>query len=554
MSHIIGIDFGSTNTVVACLLAGEIKIIPDKNGEESFPSMVAVKENGSSSVGYEAQKGFYLHPTETFFGLKRLLGSKLDEKDVANNPGLVYKEESSYAMVNGKKYSMELLAAAILMRAKRNAEKYLNEKVDEAIVTVPAYFNIVQRHAVKKAGELAGLKIRRIISEPTAAAIAYGFLATESKLDYHDETIEVDGSLRTRRRIYGSHDLKIDGHIMVIDFGGGTLDVSIVEIGDGVYEVKSTNGDTRLGGEDFDSAIAKFITNDLKNRYRKDLTNDPSASRRILDAAKTAKESLSSCDTTEISIPYLFKDGDYFVSYNSTLTKAKLREIISELLDKMGTPIEKALRDSKMKKEDIDKVILVGGMTRMPIIRNCIEEFFKKQPFYGINPNTAVAVGAAIQGGILRGDVKDTLLLDVLPLTLGIETQGGVRTPLINRNTTIPNSASEIFTPTDKKLTGVNVHILQGEREFAKDNASLGYITIDDLEPKSEEDQRIKVTFQIDANGILHVSAKNLETGKTVTIVANGGIETEEKVEYHKEPSSETHTKTKKNNTHWWNK
>ena len=554
MSHIIGIDFGSTNTVVACLLAGEIRIISDKNGEESFPSMVAVKEDGGSSVGYEAQKGFYLHPTETFFGLKRLLGSNLDKKDVANNPGLVCGKESSHAIVDGKKYSIELLSAAILMRAKRNAEKYLNEKVDEAIVTVPAYFNIVQRHAVKRAGELAGLNIRRIISEPTAAAIAYGFLTTDSKIDYHDETIKVDGKLRTKRHIHGSYESKVDGRIMVIDFGGGTLDVSVLDIGDGVYEVMSTNGDTKLGGEDFDSAIAKFITNDLINRYRKDLTNDPSASRRILDAAKTAKESLSSCDTTEISIPYLFKDGDYFVSYNSTLTKAKLREIISELLDRMGAPIEKALADSKMKKDDIDKVILVGGMTRMPVIRNCIKEFFKKEPFYGINPNTAVAMGAAIQGGILQGDLKDLLLLDVLPLTLGIETQGGVRTPLINRNTTIPNSASEIFTPTDKKSTGVNVHITQGEREFAKDNASLGYITIDDLEPKSKEDQRIEVTFNIDVDGILHVSAKNLETGKTVTIVANGGIETEERVEYHKEPSSETHTKTKKNTTHWWNK
>ena len=552
MPRIIGIDFGSTNTVVACLIAGKPVVIPDKNGNESFPSMVAVKEDGGSAVGCEAQKGFILKPTKTFFGLKRLLGSKPNEKEIANNPGLVFDKESSCAIINGKKYSLELLSAAILLKAKRNAERFLNEKIDEAIVTVPAYFNIAQRHAVKKSGELAGLNIRRIISEPTAAAMAYGFLAKENKVDYHDEPIEeVDGKLRVKRHLYGSSDSKIDGRVMVIDFGGGTFDVSVVDVGDGVYEVVSTSGDTRLGGEDFDSAIARFIIKDMKDRYRRDLEKDSSAYRRILDVAKTAKESLSSCDTIEISIPYLFKDDDGFVSYNHVLTKTTLHEIVLELLNKMDSPIEKALRDGKMQKNDVDKVILVGGMTRMPMVRNHIRDFFKKEPFYGVNPNTAIAIGAAIQGGILQGDVKDVLLLDVLPLTLGIETQGGVRTPLIDRNSTIPCSASEIFTPTDKKSTGVNVHIIQGEREFAEDNASLGYITIDDLNPDSAEEQRIEVTFLIDADGILHVSAKNLETGKMVSIVANGDIETEEKIEYY---GVETHPKPKKNNKHWWSK
>ncbi|MBQ3433241.1 Hsp70 family protein [Candidatus Saccharibacteria bacterium] len=555
MSRIIGIDFGSTNTVVACLIAGKPVVISDKNGNESFPSMVAVKEDGGSAVGCEAQKGFILKPTKTFFGLKRLLGSKPNEKEIVNNPGLVFDKESTCAIINGKKYSLELLSAAILLKAKRNAERFLNETIDGAIVTVPAYFNIAQRHAVKKSGELAGLNIRRIISEPTAAAMAYGFLATENKVDYHDEPIgEVDGKLRVKRRLYGSSDSKIDGRVMVIDFGGGTFDVSVVDVGDGVYEVMSTCGDTRLGGEDFDSAIAKFIMEDIKDKYRKDLKNDFSTFRRILDAAKTAKESLSSCDTVEISIPYLFKEGDNIINYNHTLTKTALQGIVKGLLSKMDAPIEKALRYSQMQKNGIDKVILVGGMTRMPMVRNRIKDFFKKEPFYGINPNTAVAVGAAIQGSVLEGDLRDVLLLDVLPLTLGIETQGGVRTPLIGNNTTIPTSVSEIFTPADKKSTSVNVHIIQGEREFAKDNVSLGYITIDDLNPDSEEEQRIKVTFSIDANGILHVSANNLETGKMVTIVANGDIETEEKTEYGKKPNSEAHPEPKKNNKHWWNK
>lgn len=553
MSHrIIGIDFGSTNTMVAYAGSSGIDIIPDENGNESFPSMVAVKDDGEFVVGYEAQKRFLLHPEETFFELKRLLGSKLDKGDAWNHPEIVCEQGSSYVIVNGKKYSLELLAAPILRKAVENAEHCFDEKIDEAVVTVPAYFNIAQRNAVKKAGEIAGLKIKRIVSEPTAAAVAYGFLASESKDIYQDRIVKKNGKLKAERHIVKGKEVKVEGRIMVIDFGGGTLDVSVLDVGDDVYEVMSTAGNTKLGGEDFDSAIAKYIVKDIGKRYGRCLKDDLATQRRIVDVAKTAKEELSSCETVEVHLPYLLKTKDGLKDYVCTLTREDLREITLDLIDKMGEPIERAISDACLNKTAIDKVVLVGGMTRMPLIRECIKEYFGKEPFYGINPNTAVAMGAAIQAGILAGTIRDTLLLDVTPMTLGIEMKDGVVSPLIKRNTTIPTSKTETFTTTDKKSTGVNVHIVQGEEKYAKDNESLGYITIDDLNPKLKGDQKIDVTFAIDANGVLSVSAENKNTHKRVSLVADGDIDTAKKVEYvrgNKKTNGASDGKV-----HWWNK
>lgn len=553
MSRIIGIDFGSTNTTVAYADGNEITIIPDENGNESFPSMVSIKEDGEFLVGHDAQKRLLLHPEETFFGIKRLLGSKPDKKGIENHPEIVCKDDSICAIVNGKEYSLELISAAILKKAKGIAEVYFDEEIDEAIVTVPAYFGISQRHAVKKAGEMAGLNIKRIISEPTAAAVAYGMLASETKEVYQDKIIKVDGKLKAERHVIKNKEVKVDGKIMVIDFGGGTLDVSILEIGDGVYEVISTCGNTKLGGEDFDSAIAKYIISDIAKKYGRCLQDNSSTRRRILEAAKTAKEDLSSCKTIEINIPYLLKTKDGLSNYTCALSQEDLREIVAELLDEMGEPIEQAISDARMDKKDIDKVVLVGGLTRMPIIREVIKEYFGKEPFYGINPNTAVAIGAAIQAGVLAHDIKDVLLMDVTPLTLSVETKDGLVSPILERNTTFPTFKKETFTTTDKKFTGVNIHIVQGEQKYAKDNETVGYITIDDLNPKLKEDQKIEVTFNIDANGELSVSAENKNTHKKVSIVTDGNIETNQKVEYTNDDDKKA-DKTPAGKTHWWNK
>ena len=552
MSRIIGIDFGSTNTTVAYADGNEITIIPDENGNESFPSMVSVKDDGEFLVGYDAQKRLILHPEETFFGIKRLLGSKPDKKGIENHPEIACKNDSFCAMINGKEYSLELISAAILKKAKGIAEAYFDEEIDEAIVTVPAYFSISQRHAVKKAGEMADLNIKRIISEPTAAAVAYGMLASETKEVYQDKIIKVDGKLKAERHIIKNKEVKIDGKIMVIDFGGGTFDVSILEVGDGVYEVMSTCGNTKLGGEDFDSAIAKYLISDIAKKYGRCLQDSSSTRKRILEAAKTAKEDLSSCKTIEINIPYLLKTKDGLSDYSRTLSQDDLRKIVSDLLDKMGEPIEQAISDARMDRKDIDKVVLVGGLTRMPIIRKVIKEYFGKEPFYGINPNTAVAMGAAIQGGVLTGNIKDVLLMDVTPLTLSVETKDGLVSPILERNTTFPTFKKETFTTTDKKFTGVNIHIVQGEQKYAKDNETVGYITIDDLNPKLKEDHKIEVTFSIDANGELSVSAENKNTHKKVSIIADGDIETAQKVEYVNEDKKAD--KTPAGKTHWWSK
>ena len=399
---------------------------------------------------------------------------------------------------------------------------------------------------------MADLDIKRIISEPTAAAVAHGMLASETKEVYQDKIIKVDGKLKAERHVIKNKEVKVDGKIMVIDFGGGTLDVSILEIGDGVYEVISTCGNTKLGGEDFDSAIAKYIISDIAKRYGRCLQDNSSTRRRILEAAKTAKEDLSSCKTIEINIPYLLKTKGGLSDYTCTLSQEDLREIVADLLDKMGEPIEQAISDARMDKKDVDKVVLVGGLTRMPIIREVIKEYFGKEPFYGINPNTAVAMGAAIQGGVLTGNIKDVILLDVTPLTLSVETKDGLVSPILERNTTFPTFKKETFTTTDKKFTGVNIHIVQGEQKYAKDNETVGYITIDDLNPKLKEDHKIEVTFSIDANGELSVSAENKNTHKKVSIIADGNIETNQKVEYTN--GDKKADKAPAGKTHWWNK
>ena len=526
MSHIIGIDFGSTNTTVAYADDDGIIVIPDGNGNESFPSIVSIKDNGEFLVGRDAQKRSLLYPEETFFGIKLLLGLKPGDYVTENHPEIVCKDGVVCVKSNNKTYSPELIASAILKKAKEFAENYLNEEIKEAIVTIPAYFNISQRHAIKKAGEMAGLKIKRFINGSTAAAVTYGMLARDTKKIYQKETVITDGMLRSERVVLKDKKIEIDGKIMVIDFGGGTLDVSILEVGDGVYEVLSTCGNKMLGGEDFDTAITKYIISDIAKRYGRCLKNNLLTKRRILEAAKMAKENLSSCKTAEINIPYLLNTQNGLDDYNHTPSQDDLQEIVVDLLDKMGEPIEQAIGDAPFTdKKDIDKVVLVGGMTRMSFIREVIKEYFGKEPSCIINANTSVAMGAAILGGVLAGNITNALLLDVTPMTLGVEMKDGLVLPLIKRNSTIPASVTETFSTTDKNSTNIKIHIVQGENGNASDNESVGNISIDVLNPKLKEEQKVDVTFLIDSDGTLKVSAKNKSTHKKVPIIADGYIE-----------------------------
>ena len=484
MTHIVGIDFGSTNTIIAYAdndKVGNVRIITDKSGNESFPSVVSIKENGEVLVGYEAQKRHLLHPEETFFGIKRLLGTKVDEKKLENHPGLVRDKNSIYAVVGEKKFSLEFLLAAILKKAKNDAETYFGENI-EAVVTVPAYFSIPQRHAVMKAGKIAGLKIRRIISEPVAAAVAYGYLASEEKF-VEDGIIETGKGLFKARGKFVED--KFDGKVMIVDFGGGTLDVSIVEIGDGVYEVKSVNGNTNLGGEDIDSAISEYIIRDIGKRYGQCLYNDSSTKKRILDAAKEAKENLSSCSITEINIPYLLNTDGGLTDYVCIFTQENLREVISDILDEIGKPIERALSHAHLSKTEIDRIVLVGGTTRIPVIRECLKKYFGKEPINGINPNTAVAIGAALQASVISGNIcDDILLLDVTPMQIGLENEMGLFSAIIDSNSTIP-TIKTISSLNYDKIDFTNIHVLQGGREWAKDNESIGHIIIKDLNEKT---------------------------------------------------------------------
>ena len=501
MGKIIGIDLGTTNSAFAYMVAGKPEVITNAEGDRTTPSVVAITKKGERLVGKVAQRQRVTNPKNTIYGIKRLIGRKFEEDEIKHDldimPYEIVRKGNGVAVkMDGKEYTPEEISAMILSKIKADAEAFLGEKVTEAIITVPAYFDDSQRQATKDAGKIAGLEVKRIINEPTAAALAYGL------------------------------DKKSEEQIVVFDLGGGTFDVSILEIGDGVFEVKSTNGDTHLGGEDFDNVIVNFLCDEFKKESGVDIKNDAAAMQRVKDEAEKAKKELSSATSTDINLPFLSADADGPKHFEFTLTRAKMEELVAPLLERLAEPVEKALKDAKLEAKDIDEVVMVGGMTRMPAVIEKVKSLFNKEPMQGVNPDEVVAIGAAIQGGVLQGDVKDILLLDVTPLTLGIETMGGVRTPLIDRNTTIPTSKSEVFSTASDNQPQVEIHVLQGEREFAKDNKSLGRFILDGIAPAPRGVPQIEVTFNLDANGILNVTAKDKGTGKeqSITIQNSGNM------------------------------
>ena len=508
MSKIIGIDLGTTNSAIAVMQGGSPVIIPTSEGRNTFPSIVGFKNN-EAIVGDPAKRQMVLNAKKTVNSVKRFMGRKLNDEAVKQAIKHVSYEvtegKDGMAVVNidGKKYTPQEISSKILAKAKADAESFLGEKVDRAVITVPAYFNDSQRQATKQAGEIAGLKVERIVNEPTAAALAYGL------------------------------DKKGSQTIAVYDLGGGTFDISILEIGDGVFEVKSTNGDTFLGGDDFDSVIIEWIVSEFKKDQGKDLNKDPQAMQRIKDAAEKAKIELSASASTEINQPFITQGDDgQPLHLTLTLTRAKLEELVDDLIKKSIEPVKKALKDAKLETKDINEVVLVGGMTRMPKVQKVVEEFFGKEPHKGVNPDEVVAIGAAVQAGVISGDVNDVVLLDVTPLTLGIETLGGIRTPLIDRNTTIPTSKSQVFSTAADNQTQVEINVLQGEREMAIDNKSLGRFILDGIPAAMRGVPQVEVTFDIDSNGILHVTAKDKTSGKEQKItIANSTNLSEEEVE-----------------------
>jgi len=505
MGKIIGIDLGTTNSAVAYMLAGKPEVIANAEGNRTTPSVVAINKKGDRLVGQVAQRQRVTNAENTIYGVKRLIGRKFSDaevkKDIDIMPFKIVQKGDGVAVTMGDKdYTPEEVSAMILSKIKADAEAFLGEKVTEAVITVPAYFDDSQRQATKDAGKIAGLEVKRIINEPTAAALAYGL---ESKKDEK---------------------------IAVFDLGGGTFDVSILELGDGVFEVRSTNGDTHLGGEDFDNRIVNHFIDVFKNEQGVDLKGDKAAMQRLKDEAEKAKKELSSTSEYEVNLPFITADADGPKHFEYKLTRAKLEELVKDLIDRLAEPVEKALKDADLKASDINEIVLVGGMTRMPAVVEKVKSIFGKDPLKGVNPDEVVAVGAAIQGGVLQGDVKDVLLLDVTPLSLGIETMGGVSTKLIERNTTVPTSKSETFSTASDNQPQVEIHVLQGEREMASDNKSLGTFTLDGIAPAPRGVPQIEVTFNIDANGILNVTAKDKGTGKeqSITIQDSGNMSKED--------------------------
>jgi molecular chaperone DnaK len=505
MSKIIGIDLGTTNSAMAVMEGGEAKIIANAEGNRTTPSIVAESKAGERLVGQAAKRQAVINYENTVFSTKRLIGRAFEDEEVKRDiklfPFKIEKAGEKVKVKMGEKtYSPEEISAMILGKLKADAESYLGEEVKEAVITVPAYFNDSQRQATKDAGKIAGLEVKRIINEPTAAALAYGL------------------------------DKKKDEKIAVYDLGGGTFDISILELGDGVFEVKSTNGDTHLGGDDFDQHLIEWLVEEFKKDQGVDLSTDTAALQRLKEAAEKAKIELSSTMETEVNIPFITADQSGPKHLNVKLTRAKLEDLVGDLVEKTIEPVKKALADAKVEVKDIDEIILVGGMTRMPKVQEVVKKFFGKEPLKGVNPDEVVATGAAIQGGVLGGDVKDVLLLDVTPLSLGIETLGGVSTKLIERNTTIPTSKNEVFSTAADNQTSVEIHVLQGEREFAKDNKTLGRFILDGIPPAPRGIPQVEVVFDIDANGILNVSAKDKATGKEqkITITGSSGLSEEE--------------------------
>jgi molecular chaperone DnaK len=505
MGKVIGIDLGTTNSCVAIMEGGEPVVIANSEGSRTTPSVIAFTENGERLVGQQAKRQAVTNPENTLFAIKRLIGRKFNseavQKDMKISPFKIIEADNGDAWVESrdKKYSSPEISAMVLQKMKQTAEDYLGEKVTDAVITVPAYFNDSQRQATKDAGKISGLNVLRIINEPTAASLAYGL------------------------------DKKHEMTIAVFDLGGGTFDVSILDLGDGVFEVKSTNGDTFLGGEDFDQKIIDYVADEFKKDQGIDLRGDKMALQRLKEAAEKAKCELSSSMETDINLPFITADQSGPKHLNIKLSRSKLESICGDLIAKLTAPCQTALKDAGLSANEITEVILVGGMTRMPAVQERVKEIFGKTPSKGVNPDEVVAIGAAIQGGVLTGDVKDVLLLDVTPLSLGIETLGGILTKLIEKNTTVPCKKSQVFSTAADNQPAVSVHVLQGEREMATDNKTIGNFELVGLPAAPRGVPQIEVTFDIDANGILHVSAKDLGSGKeqSIQITASSGLSDE---------------------------
>src|SRR5688572_9242315 len=518
MGKIIGIDLGTTNSAMAVMQAGKPEIVANSEGGRTTPSVVAFNKNGERLVGQVARRQQVTNPKNTIYEVKRLIGRRWEDKEVQRDIKLMGYEmvksgQSVKVKMGDKEYSPEEVSAMILGKLKADAEAFLGEPVTEAVITVPAYFDDSQRQATKDAGKIAGLEVKRIINEPTAAALAYGLDKAEKK----------------------------DEKIAVYDLGGGTFDVSILELGDGVFEVKSTNGDTHLGGADFDRVIVNYLVDEFKKEHGLDISDDKAAMQRLRDEAEKAKIELSTAQEVEINLPFLTADADGPKHFEYKLSRAKLESLVGELVSKTADPCEKALKDAGLSASDINAVVLVGGMTRMPAVQAKVKEIFGKEPMKGVNPDEVVAIGAAIQGGVLQGDVKDVLLLDVTPLSLGIETMGGVMTKLIERNTTIPTSKSEVFSTAADNQPQVEIHVAQGERDMIEGNKSLGRFILDGIPPAPRGVPQVEVTFNIDANGILNVTAKDKGSGKeqSITISGSGNLDKSEVEKMAKE--AETH-------------